>query len=129
MPFVQVFHPDGFDELSVTRLSETIHQSLVEAFGIATDDLFQVFSPGRPGNELRITPSFLGIEHSSSAIFVQITCAEGRTTAQKRALYASLVSGVQRATGLSVNDVIVNLVETRRENWSFGAGTAPFAAA
>jgi hypothetical protein len=29
--------------------------------------------------------------------------------------------------GVTENDVIINLVETARENWSFGNGLAPFA--
>jgi 4-oxalocrotonate tautomerase len=34
--------------------------------------------------------------------------------------------GEQRA-GVLRENVIINVVETKRENWSFGNGTAPFA--
>jgi 4-oxalocrotonate tautomerase len=71
--------------------------------------------------------SFLGIEHTPDLIMVQITCAEGRTIQQKKALYGAIVENLAAAPGVRREDVIINLVETRRENWSFGNGEAPFA--
>lgn len=46
---------------------------------------------------------------------------------QKKALYKALVGNLARDAGVPAADVIINLVETRRENWSFGNGEAPFA--
>jgi hypothetical protein len=34
---------------------------------------------------------------------------------------------LSQETGVRREDVIINLVETRRGNWSFGNGLAPFA--
>lgn len=60
-------------------------------------------------------------------VFVQITCAEGRTIDQKKALYARIAEKLSADARIRKEDVIINLVETRRENWSFGNGLAPFA--
>ena len=70
--------------------------------------------------------SFLGITHNSTVAFVQITCTEGRSVEQKKALFAEIAANLARV-GVTENDVIINLVETARENWSFGNGLAPFA--
>ncbi len=50
-----------------------------------------------------------------------------RTVEQKKALYSTIADRVSQDTGIRREDVIINLVETRRENWSFGNGVAPFA--
>jgi 4-oxalocrotonate tautomerase len=57
---------------------------------------------------------------------VQITFNEGRTTAQKQALYKAIAEGIHVAAGVPLDDVIINLVEVKRENWSFGAGVAQY---
>ncbi len=60
-------------------------------------------------------------------MFIQITCAEGRSVDQKKALYEGIAEHAATDAGIRKEDVIINLIETRRENWSFGNGAAPFA--
>lgn len=45
----------------------------------------------------------------------------------KRALYATIARQVAATTRFDADDVIINLVETARENWSFGQGVAQYA--
>ena len=54
-------------------------------------------------------------------MFVQIFLNVGRTIEVKKALYAAIANelGGRR---LRPEDVLVNLVEVARENWSFGGG-------
>jgi len=128
VPFVHIFHSRDFSQERVEHLGDAVHQALMDTFGVASDDLFQAFSARSAGSQLRITPAFLGIRHSADAVFVQITCAPGRTVEQKRALFAAIVSHAQAMAHVDPGDVIVNLVESSRENWSFGNGHAQLAA-
>jgi 4-oxalocrotonate tautomerase len=57
---------------------------------------------------------------------VQIHLSTGRSVAQKKALFAA-ITGNLSAAGVRPDDVFVNLVETARENWSFGNGIAHYA--
>ena len=57
---------------------------------------------------------------------MQITLNEGRTVDQKRALFTAIVQGLQHRVGLRPDDVTVNLVEVKKENWSFGNGIAHY---
>jgi 4-oxalocrotonate tautomerase len=79
-----------------------------------------------PEGALICSPQFLGVGHSPQALFVQIACSPGRTLQQKRALYAAIAGNIHAATGVDKRDVIINLVETLRENWSFGEGVAHY---
>ncbi len=62
------------------------------------------------------------------AAFLQITLNAGRTVEQKRALYARIVGLLAENPGVRPQDVLINLVEVPRENWSFGNGEAQYAA-
>ncbi|HUP06181.1 MAG TPA: tautomerase family protein [Caldimonas sp.] len=127
MPFVRASVPDRFSDAQVARISEAIHASMVETFDVPADDRFQVISRHRPG-DLVCSPSFLGISHSADVVLVQITCSEGRTLETKRALFKALARSIARDGAVAPSDVIVNLVEVRKENWSFGDGLAQYAA-
>jgi len=97
----------------------------VETVGIPVDDKFQVITE-HEGTRLIYDRSYLGIDRSDDAIFVQITLNGGRTTQQKRDLYARIAEKLS-LLGIRPQDVLVNLVEVAAENWSFGNGEAQYA--
>ncbi|WP_120497229.1 tautomerase family protein [Kiloniella sp. EL199] len=127
MPFVRIYHPSGNDTLYPAALSQGIHRALVDAFGIPTEDYFQVVTPLQAGTELIGPDTFLGITHSTDLVIIQITCAEGRKLEQKKTLYEAIVENLSNDAGVPRDDIIINLIETKRENWSFGNGQAQFA--
>lgn len=127
MPLVRISHLAGKTPAYAAALSSSVHSALVEAFGVPEDDLFQIITEHASPGSLIAPASFLGIEHGAELVFIQITCAAGRTTEQKRALYAAIASRAASSTGVRPEDVIINLVETTRDNWSFGNGLAQFA--
>lgn len=128
MPFVHIFHSRDFNQERIEHLGDAVHQALMGAFDVPPDDLFQAFSSHTAGSQLRVTQAFLGIRHSADAVFVQITCAPGRTADQKRTLFAAIVAHAHAMADADPEDVIINLVESSRENWSFGNGLAQLAA-
>ncbi len=100
---------------------------MVETFNVPADDYFQVVTDHAATSGVIGPASFLGVDHTPELVMIQITCAEGRSTEQKKALYRAIAGNLASAPGIRREDVIINLVETRRENWSFGNGEAPFA--
>lgn len=128
MPLIRIDLPDSSSTAEAAAVSRAVHDALVDVFNVPKDDLFQVVTRHPPG-AMVCTSSYLGVDHSSRVVFVQVACAPGRTVGQKEALYARIASDVARAGGIAAADVIVNLVETSRENWSFGNGVAHYAVA
>jgi 4-oxalocrotonate tautomerase len=55
---------------------------------------------------------------------VRVTLNEGRDADMKRSFYRTLADGLCERVGLCLEDLVVNLVEVKRENWSFGRGEA-----
>lgn len=126
MPLVRISLAQGKPAAVVEALSNGVHQSLMETFNVPADDLFQIITEHAAQNSLVGPSTFLGITHTADLVFVQITCAEGRTVEQKKALYAAMALHLSHETGIRQEDVIISLIETKRENWSFGNGLASF---
>jgi 4-oxalocrotonate tautomerase len=125
MPLVRISHASGKSQDAVNAISNGVHRALVNTFNVPEDDRFQIVTEHAAGTELVAPASFLGIEHTADMVFVQITCAEGRSSEQKRSLYEEIAATLSGESAVRAEDVIVNLVETKPENWSFGNGAAP----
>jgi 4-oxalocrotonate tautomerase len=108
-------------------IGKAVYDALL-SIGVPEDDRFQIITEHEPTNFI-FAKSYLGIEHTGDLVMIQITFNEGRTTAQKKALFKAIADGIHEATGLRIGDVFVNLVEVKRENWSFGDGVAQYASA
>jgi len=121
MPLVRVSLPSGKPPSYLRSVGEAIHQAMIETINVPADDRFQVFSEHSPEALVR-DRNYLGIERTDDAVVIQITLNSGRTLEQKRALYRAIADRLASDPGLRRQDVLVNLVEVPRENWSFGNG-------
>jgi 4-oxalocrotonate tautomerase len=128
MPLVRISAASDLTMPQLQALGDAVHQAMVNTFNVPLADKFQVLTR-HPAGELVCTPEFFGVVHNPTRVaFVQITCAEGRSLEVKKALYAQ-ISQLAAATGaVAAADVVINLVEVKRENWSFGNGVAQYAA-
>lgn len=125
MPLVRIALPQDLADRQVADISDAVHDALVRIFEVPAKDRFQVLTRHSP-QELVYPPEYLGIVHGSRVALVQITCSEGRSIEKKKALYSALASGVEAHGAIKAADVIVNLVEVKKENWSFGNGIAQY---
>lgn len=127
MPLVRISHVAGKPSAFTLALSQGVHRAMVDTFNVPADDYFQIVTDHAASSGVVGPEAFLGIQHTPELVIVQITCAEGRSVGQKKALYAAIVDNLATMTDVRREDIIINLVETKRENWSFGNGLAPFA--
>ena len=59
---------------------------------------------------------------------IQITLSAGRAREKKQALYRRIAGDLHASLAIRPQDVLINLVETAREDWSFGNGLAQYVA-
>lgn len=71
-------------------------------------------------------PTYLGVQPSDDIVMVQITLSAGRKPGQKRKLFQRMAEILAKDPGLRPQDLVINLVETAWENWSFGNGEAQY---
>ena len=125
MPLVRIDLRQGKSDAHRQEIGRIVHEALVSV-GVPKDDRFQVIAEHEAANFV-FDPDYLGIHRSDELVMVQITWNEGRTLEQKKALYKAIADGLAAKLGLRREDVLISLVEVRRENWSFGAGIAQYA--
>lgn len=126
MPFVRISVPSSLDDDALRHVSNAVHDSMVACFNVPPKDRFQVLSRHAAG-ELVCTPDYLDIAHTGPVAFVQITCNAGRSLEMKKELYRRIAASVAEGGVIRASDVIINLVEVAKENWSFGNGVAQYA--
>ncbi|MBB3695210.1 tautomerase family protein [Sphingomonas sp. BK580] len=106
-------------------MSDVVYEALLEA-GALANDRFHVIAE-HADNRLVFDRSYLGIQRSDCFVLVQITMNAGRELPQKKALFEAIAHGFELRAGVPREDVLINLVEVPKENWSFGNGVAQYA--
>lgn len=127
MPLVRIDHAAGRPASYRAAISDGVHDALVRCFDVPDDDHFQVIGEHAGATAIVRPPSYLGITYSDELVIIQITCNDTRSLAQKKALFATIADNLATRPGLRREDVLINLVEVRKENWSFGNGQAQYA--
>ncbi len=126
MPLVRISINRKHDAHYASAVGDAVHRALVETVNVPLDDKFQIIT-GTDCAQIVYPQEYLGVRHSEDIVIIQITLNTGRTVEQKRALYAKIADLLVAAPGIAPADVIINLVEVTKENWSFGNGIAQYA--
>jgi phenylpyruvate tautomerase PptA (4-oxalocrotonate tautomerase family) len=124
MPLVRIAHMKG-QPATGRRIGAIVYRTMVETIGVPADDNFQVISEHDP-ETLVYDPGYLGIRRTDGFVAIQITLTEGRAVEAKQKLYATITQRLRRELGVRPEDVFINLVEVKKENWSFGNGVAQY---
>jgi 4-oxalocrotonate tautomerase len=126
MPLVRIDLLEGKTPEYGVQIGQIVARALSEVLNVPKDDLFQVIT-AHAKTGLRFDRNYLGIERSDDCIFVQITLNGGRTVEMKQRFYKSVADGLHETLKLRREDVLINLVDVPKENWSFGNGEAQYA--
>jgi 4-oxalocrotonate tautomerase len=125
MPLVRIDLRRGKSAAYKKAISDGIYRALREIFTVPENDRFMVLT-NRGDEDFIYEPSYLGIEHGPDFVMLQITVTNTRTVAQKQALYARIVELLGKNPGIRPQDVMINLIDVGKENWSFGNGVAQY---
>jgi 4-oxalocrotonate tautomerase len=125
MPLVRIDLRRGKSAACKKAISDGVYQALREIFTVPENDRFMVVTD-RSDEDLIYEPNYLGIEHGPDFVMLQITVSDTRTVEQKQALYARIVELLGKNPGTRPQDVMINLIDVGKENWSFGNGVAQY---
>jgi len=120
MPLVRIDLPQSIDADRAEKIGETIHKAMTDVINVPKDDKFQVITRHPPEGR-NVTSEYLGIHYSNNVALIQITLNQGRAVELKKAFYQRVANDLAEL-GLRKQDVVINLVEVPKENWSFGNG-------
>ena len=123
MPLARIDLIEGKPAQYRKTISDVVYTAMVEILKAPENDRFQVIAEHDESSFI-YDPTFFGISRSKDEIFVQLTLAKGRTLEQKRGFYKRVADDLHDRLGVRREDVFISLVETGREDWSFGNGEA-----
>jgi phenylpyruvate tautomerase PptA (4-oxalocrotonate tautomerase family) len=126
MPLTRIDLRPGKPAAYRKALTQGLQRALVDVFNVPEDDIFMVITEHDESNFV-YGKNYLGIERSDDLILIQVTLNNTRTLEQKKALYQRIADNLAASPGLRREDVLVNIVEVVKENWSFGNGIAQYA--
>jgi phenylpyruvate tautomerase PptA (4-oxalocrotonate tautomerase family) len=124
MPLVRIELRKGRTAEQRRAISEAVHSAMVESINVPPLDRFQLLTEHEAAGFV-YDKSYLDIERTDGLVMIQITLNAGRTLEARQALYKNVADKLSKL-GVRPQDVLVNLVETQKENWSFGNGIAQY---
>lgn len=126
MPLVRVSLRRGKSAQHIATIRNSIYRAMIESFNVPQNDRFIVVHQ-HDAEEFDYDPNYLDIARTDDLVIIQISCNNTRTVEQKKAFYKHAADLLSKEPGLRPQDVFINLLETSKENWSFGNGQAPYA--
>jgi phenylpyruvate tautomerase PptA (4-oxalocrotonate tautomerase family) len=126
MPLVRISLLQGKPADYRAAIGEAVHRAMVETINCPPLDRFQVITE-HPRGDIAYDPTYLDIARTDDVVFIQITLNAGRSIEMKRALYKRIAELLGDNPGIRQQNVLINLVDVQKENWSFGNGLASYA--
>jgi len=125
MPLVRIDLSEGKTAQFLESLGEIVYRAMLETLDVPAGDRFQIITEHLSGT-LKYDREYLGVHRSDDCIFLQITLNLGRSVQKKQAFYKAVVDGLHEVLKVRREDVVINLTEVNKEDWSFGNGEAQY---
>lgn len=126
MPLVRIHLMQGRPVQFSRRIGEIVYQTMADTIHIPAKDNFQIITEHNK-DTLIYSLDYLGILRTNGIVIIQITLSEGRTVDLKKAFYKKLAERLNKELQIRMEDIFINLIEVKKENWSFGKGIAQYA--
>jgi 4-oxalocrotonate tautomerase len=124
MPVTRIAIREGKTPEYKQALMDEIYEAMRETVAIKDGDRFMAIT--EHGEHEFAHGSFLGIDRSDDLVQIQVFWAPGKTVDAKLAMYKTIVERLGANPGVRPADVLISVVETAAENWSFGNGETQF---
>ncbi|MGO4714843.1 tautomerase family protein [Bradyrhizobium sp. 2TAF24] len=126
MPLTQISLRSGKPAAYRQAICDGLYRAMRETFNVPENDQFMTITEFDAAN-FRFNASYLNVARSDDLVIIQITANDTRTIDQKKALFRRIVELLGDNPGIRPDDVFINIVEVKKENWSFGFGLAQYA--
>jgi hypothetical protein len=110
-------------------ISDVVYDAMIEIAKVPQHDKFQIITRHTAEQLIYPAAGYLGIEYTPGIIFIQIFWLAGRTTDVKKAFYRRIADDLHARANVRKQDVFIGLIDSAREDWSFGKGEMQYAPA
>lgn len=126
MPLTHISLRAGKPEAYRRAIFDSLARAMQETFNVPRDNQFMTITEHSAEN-FRFDPSYMGISRTEDLVFIQIAANDTRTVEQKKEMFGRIALYLSESPGLRPEDVFINLIEVKKENWSLGNGVAQYA--
>ncbi|MGE3993195.1 tautomerase family protein [Pseudorhodoplanes sp.] len=121
MPFVELSLRRGKSVEEIKKISDAIHQALVDAYEMPDSDRFQIIHQLEP-HELVFDRHHMGGPRTDGFMVLSITAGKERTIEVKKAFFNRLAQLLSERAGVDLEDIFVMLKTLTLSDFSFGGG-------
>jgi phenylpyruvate tautomerase PptA (4-oxalocrotonate tautomerase family) len=108
-------------------VSEAIYSAMIDIAKVPLHDKFQVVTRHAADEIIYPNEGYLGLTYTSDLILIQITWIGGRSIEVKKKFYQRIADEVHERAHVRKEDIWISLVDSAREDWSFGNGEMQYA--
>jgi phenylpyruvate tautomerase PptA (4-oxalocrotonate tautomerase family) len=126
MPLTRVSLLKGKPPEYRRAILDALYQAMRDSFGVPEDDRFMLIEELDKSN-FDYGKKYLGIVRDDGLVIIPITVNNTRGVEQKKALFARIAELLAKNPGIRPENILINLLEVPKENWSFGNGIAQYA--
>jgi 4-oxalocrotonate tautomerase len=124
MPVTRIAIREGKTPQYKQALMDETYEAMRETVAIEDGDRFMAIT--EHGEHEFAYGGFLGIDRSDDLVQIQVFWAPGKTVDVKLAMYQRIIERLGSNPGVRPEDVLISVIETPAENWSFGNGETQF---
>lgn len=124
MPLLRIDLYEGRSDAELTKLLDTMHNVMVDAFKVPVRDRYQIVTEHRPSRML-MEDTGLNIPRTKDFVMIQVT-TRPRSREMKEQFYKGMAEQLEKQCGVAPSDVMMNFVTCTDDDWSFGFGRAQF---
>jgi hypothetical protein len=121
MPFARIDLLHGKPADYRAAVADIVYRGILDVLKAPDGDRFIVVGEHSSEN-LIFDTNFLGFKRSPDFILIQVTSTVGNEPTTKFAFYQFIADELKAKLNVRPDDIMINLVFVKREDWSFGAG-------
>ncbi len=122
MPLARIDISKNASAQLVRIVSEAVYKAMVDVANVPVHDKFQVINRHSADEIIYPEEGYLGLNYTRDLIIIQVTWVSGRSTEVKKKFFQQIANDIHEKGSVRKEDVWINLVDSGREDWSFGNG-------
>jgi hypothetical protein len=127
MPLVRIDLNKNAPAERIRIASEAVYNAMIEIANVPVHDKFQIVTRHEPDEIIYPEAGYLGMQYSADLIIIQVTWVGGRSTDVKKSFFLKVADEIHNRARVRKEDVWISLVDSGREDWSFGNGEMQYA--
>ena len=127
MPLVRIDISKTASRERIRDVGNAVYNAMIAVANVPNYDKFQVVTRHEPDEIIYPEEGYLGIDYTPDLIIIQVTWVGGGSTEVKKKFYQHIADEIHAKQGVRKQDIWISLVDSGREDWSFGNGEMQYA--